>query len=278
MSHRLYIVGLFLIAPFFSAEAMKISKFKKKAFKEVNISQKLHHKIAMSSVFKKKFYNTQSNVIDMAPRNNPLENIHIINQEETHTNFIDIPNDCYNEVKSEKKNSIKNMLIKIKEQSPKELINFLKIKTLKDKVDKDGFFTNRYGQKLYFDKITNKIYFDPKDVKIQTNGPIFGWIGYWGTKALAYGTFAAATTTVTVATGGLAGGAVGGLVASSTLGLSTGATITGSVIAGAGGAKGAALLVTGVVTSSGSVGAVIAGVETAAVGVSTALTLCPFLP
>ena len=62
----------------------------------------------------------------MAPRNNPLENIHIINQEETHTNFIDIPNDCYNEVKSEKKNSIKNILIKIKEQSPKELINFLK--------------------------------------------------------------------------------------------------------------------------------------------------------
>ena len=109
-------------------------------------------------------------------------------------------------------------------------------------------------------------------------GPIFGAIGYWGTKALCYGTAAAAVGTITVANGGLAGGAVGVATTAATMGASTGASLVAGGIAGAGLAGEAALATVGAVSATGSIAATVAAIESGAFAVGSTLLCCPFLP
>lgn len=110
------------------------------------------------------------------------------------------------------------------------------------------------------------------------NGPIAGAIGYWATKTLCYGTGVAALTTVTVATGGTVGAAVGALTTAAAAGATTSAAIAGGAIAGAGLASEAAIATAAVASTAGGLAGTVAAIETASTGVWAALTLCPFLP
>lgn len=109
-------------------------------------------------------------------------------------------------------------------------------------------------------------------------GPLAGWIGYWGTKAICYGTAVAATGTTLVTTGGVAGAAVATLITGATSTASLGTALIGAAIAGGGLATEAAVVTGGAIAAGGSVAAVVAGVETAATSIGAILLACPFLP
>lgn len=114
--------------------------------------------------------------------------------------------------------------------------------------------------------------------RLNGGGPVAGAIGYWLTKSLCYGAAVAAAGTAVVATGGVAGAVTGAAVTGATLGVGAGASVAAGAIAGAGAAEGAALVTAGVVTGAGGIAGAVAAVESASLGVGTALTLCPFLP
>lgn len=135
-------------------------------------------------------------------------------------------------------------------------------------------------------------------------GPIAASIGYWATKALAYGGLAAGATVATVATGGAVGavgavamGSVGatGTIAGAAAVAGAGAATVGGAVAGAGataavaaGVVGEAIVGYGAAATAASVGTsavgavgaagVVAGIESGATAVGTFLLCCPFLP
>lgn len=121
--------------------------------------------------------------------------------------------------------------------------------------------------------------------RIEGDGPIAGAIGFWGTKALCYGTIGAAAVGATVATGGAVGAAgavamgsagVGGAVA--TAGGSLATAIVTEVIVGAGGAAVAGEAVAAVGTAAGGAVGLVTGIESASVTIGAILGACPFLP
>lgn len=111
-------------------------------------------------------------------------------------------------------------------------------------------------------------------------GPITGWIAYWGTKALCYGTGVAAAGTAVVATGGVAGAVTSIGVGLATGGVSTGTTVVALGIAGAGsGAVAESVAITSsAIAAFGGVAGTIAAIESAATSVGLAALACPFLP
>ena len=141
--------------------------------------------------------------------------------------------------------------------------------------------------------------------RVKGGGPVLGTIAYWVTKTVCYGTAVAAVGTVTVATGGALGAAVGVGTAATTVGIgstvvattaattiattagvvtgtaaagasiATGAGLVGAGIAGAGLAGEAAVVTAGVVSTAGSVGATIAGVEALSVAVGSFFGMLP---
>jgi len=139
-------------------------------------------------------------------------------------------------------------------------------------------------------------------MRLNGGGPILGTIAYWVTKSLCYGTAVAAVGTVTVATGGALGAAVGGAAAvggtvvtgtaitttaiGTTAGVITGGAVTatavttgagvvGGAIAGAGLGGQAALVTAGAVTSAGGIAGTIAAVEGLSVAVGTFFGMLP---
>jgi len=117
--------------------------------------------------------------------------------------------------------------------------------------------------------------------RLRGGGPIAGFIGYWGTKTICYGTILAGAG---AATAGAAGAVIGGATTAGTLGVgalagsaAAPATVVGGAVAAAGGAEGAAVL-TGAAVAAGGAAGVIGGIETASAGVGGFLLCCPFLP
>lgn len=98
--------------------------------------------------------------------------------------------------------------------------------------------------------------------RLSGGGPLTGFIGYWGTKLLCYGTATALATSAVVATGGAAAGVIGVV-----------GTSTSSVVV-LGGVASAAETIAG----AGTVAATITAVETASTSVGLWLLACPFLP
>lgn len=92
-------------------------------------------------------------------------------------------------------------------------------------------------------------------------GPLTANFLYWATKSICYGTAIAGTGAIVVTTGGAAGAASATLAAASTLGASTGSTLVGAAIAGAGLTTEAALATTAIVSGSGSIAAAAATIE-----------------
>lgn len=129
---------------------------------------------------------------------------------------------------------------------------------------------------LTINKLSESEYSIRAQAKIMGSGPISAAIAYWAFKAIVYGSALAAAGTVVVATGGLAGAAVGGTVAVASLGAGAGATVVGGAIAGAGGA---AVCATGVGAVAAGVGGSIAGatvlVETGALGIAAIFLALP---
>ncbi|MBI2742358.1 MAG: hypothetical protein HYX48_00375 [Chlamydiales bacterium] len=118
--------------------------------------------------------------------------------------------------------------------------------------------------------------------RLPGGGPLAGWIGYWGTKAICYGAAIAAGAAAVITTGGAIAGAggtalTGGLVA-------TASTTTGTAfVAGAiGSLPSATLLATeatvATVSSAGGVAGAVTAVESAAGFIGTGLLCCPWLP
>lgn len=120
------------------------------------------------------------------------------------------------------------------------------------------------------------------DGKIYGGGPVCGFIGYWGTKAICYGGAIAAATTVVVGTGGAIAGPVGTAIASgaaSTVATTTGTGIVAAAVGSSPVAVGIATELTmATVSTAGGVGGAIAAVESASSLIGTSLLLCPFLP
>ena len=113
--------------------------------------------------------------------------------------------------------------------------------------------------------------------RILGGGPILATIVYGATKALGYGTAAAAIGGITVATGGIAGPIIGGAVsvATSAVAASTGATIVAGAIAGAGGTATAAMATTSVVAAAGGVAGAVTFIEATALFFSAAALALP---
>jgi hypothetical protein len=111
-------------------------------------------------------------------------------------------------------------------------------------------------------------------------GPIAGWIAYWGTKALCYGTGIAAASTVVVTTGGLAGVLTGGGVAIASSGASVGAGIAGAALAGGGAVitEGAVTVGVNALAAYGSTAGIVTAIETTASTLGVLAGACPFLP
>ncbi|MFA5074702.1 MAG: hypothetical protein WC436_01210 [Candidatus Babeliales bacterium] len=131
---------------------------------------------------------------------------------------------------------------------------------------------------LFINQMSDGEYCIHAKTRLLGGGPICGFISYWLTKTLCYGTAVAATSTIVVATGGAAGAAVGAATAAATLGASAGATVVGGAIAGAGLAAEAAVATGTAVTAVGGITATVAAVETASTAVGAFFTAIPFLP
>ena len=111
-------------------------------------------------------------------------------------------------------------------------------------------------------------------------GPIAGWIAYWGTKALCYGTGIAAGTTVVVASGGLAGVVTGAGLGIASSGATVGAGIVGTALAGGGAVvtEGAVTLGVNALAAYGSTAGIVTAIETTASTLGVLAGACPFLP
>jgi hypothetical protein len=157
----------------------------------------------------------------------------------------------------------------VSKHSVDPLLRTLKHKQLK-KFQKFGYIQVKKNEDNEFSLVSK--------VRGNGGGPATGAALYWITKSLCWGTAIAATGTVVVATGGLAGAATGGLVAASTLGAGAGATVVAGSLAGAGLTAEAALVTGGVVAGAGSVAAAVATVEAASLGAFAVGLAIPFLP
>lgn len=112
-------------------------------------------------------------------------------------------------------------------------------------------------------------------VRVLGGGPLFGFLAYWITKTICYGTAAAGAGAAIVATGGIAGPISGALIAGgANAGL--GVTMVAGGIGAAAGGTAAAATATGVtIGAAGGVAGAIAAVESASMGVATFFTWLP---
>ena len=109
-------------------------------------------------------------------------------------------------------------------------------------------------------------------------GPLLGSLFYALTKTACYGTAVAATGTVIVGTGGLAGAAASALTFGTTMGAGSAVGMTGAIIAGAGGTAMATEITTGVIMAGGGLAGTVAAIESASVMAYGLGTLVWFLP
>jgi hypothetical protein len=119
--------------------------------------------------------------------------------------------------------------------------------------------------------------------RVKGGGPISGWIGYWGTKTLAWGTISLAATASIKALAVKAGISVGAKTAVAATKMATGAkglavTVGEEIVEQAVGEAGAKTIVGSVMAHVPGAAMVATKIETAASVVGGALYACPWLP
>ncbi len=148
-------------------------------------------------------------------------------------------------------------------------------KQLKAFLDKNGYITVK--------KLSDDSYKLTAHARIKGGGPISGWIGYWGTKAVGYGTISLAATAsikaIAVKCGLVAGAKTAAVAAKTAMGVKGMATAIGEEVVEA------AIGEAGAKTVMGSIMAHVPGavflttkIEGAATFIGTGLAVCPWLP